>query len=75
MCKTTDLWCCYRMQTLKQKAEALAVMLVFEISDVTTTDNESCDGSPAKYTMDPNYKYKTILCYPQVLTLICLIVN
>lgn len=67
--------CAYRMQQLKQKAEALSAILVYETPDYPSY-NISCNGSsptPAITKMDPYFKYKVIISYPKVLKLICLI--
>jgi len=66
----------YRMQQLKQKAEASSVILMYETPDYPS-DNYFCIGSsptPAIIKMDPYFKYKVIISYPKVLKL-CLIVN
>jgi len=62
------------MQQLKQKAEALSAILVYETPDYPS-DNDSCnEGSPTPpiIKMDPFFKYKVIISYPKVLKLICL---
>jgi len=69
--------CDYRMQQLKQKAEALSAILMYETPDFPSY-NIYCNGSsptPAITKMDPYYKYKVIISYPKVLILICLIIN
>lgn len=67
--------CNYRMQQLKQKAEALSAILVYETPDYPS-DNDSCNGSsptpptsstPPITKMDPFFKYKVIISYPKVL--------
>lgn len=70
MYKITDCFCTLRMQQLKQKAEALSAMLVFESPDYVT-DDESSNGGQSITKMDPYIKYKIIISYPKVLKLIC----
>ncbi|KAL5234166.1 hypothetical protein ACI65C_001576 [Semiaphis heraclei] len=57
-----------KMQQLKQKAEALSAILVYETPDYPSY-NISCNGSsptPAITKMDPYFKYKVIISYPKV---------
>lgn len=63
------------MQQLKQKAEALSAILVYETPDYPS-DNVSCnEGSPTPpiTKMDPYFKYKVMISYPKVLKWICLL--
>ncbi|KAL4149503.1 hypothetical protein QTP88_003438 [Uroleucon formosanum] len=67
-CETKNLHFFTKMQQLKQKAEALSAILVYETPDYPT-DNDSChEGSPTPpiTKMDPHFKYKVMISYPKV---------
>ncbi|XP_025200467.1 KICSTOR complex protein C12orf66-like [Melanaphis sacchari] len=63
--ETKNLHFFTKMQQLKQKAEALSAMLVFE-SPEYATDDDSSNGSQSIIKMDPYIKYKIIISYPKV---------
>ncbi|CAH1714903.1 KICSTOR subunit 2-like [Aphis gossypii] len=63
--ETKNLHFFTKMQQLKQKAEALSAMLVFESPDYVT-DDESSNGGQSITKMDPYIKYKIIISYPKV---------
>ena len=62
--------CTFRMQQLRQNAEALSAILVYESPDYPA-DINSCNGSLPIPKMDPYIKYKVIISYPKVLKLKC----
>ncbi|CAI6367696.1 unnamed protein product [Macrosiphum euphorbiae] len=67
-CETKNLHFFTKMQQLKQKAEALSAILVYETPDYPS-DNVSCnEGSPTPpiTKMDPYFKYKVMISYPKV---------
>ncbi|XP_026814181.1 KICSTOR complex protein C12orf66-like [Rhopalosiphum maidis] len=63
--ETKNLHFFTKMQQLKQKAEALSAMLVFESPDYVT-DDDSSNESQSIIKMDPYIKYKIIISYPKV---------
>ncbi|XP_001950296.1 KICSTOR complex protein C12orf66 [Acyrthosiphon pisum] len=67
-CEIKNLHFFTKMQQLKQKAEALSAILVYETPDYPS-DNDSCnEGSPTPpiTKMDPYFKYKVMISYPKV---------